>query len=118
MITVSQLRERLLNLLDSNGPGALDDFDNWFAGASWDMHQDSDLIAQNFAAAVELRLAEYDSGGLTEEGLRKELANLARTYSLHLSLEPATVISGSSSSFSSQAWAFSTSGRSLVTAAG
>lgn len=114
MITVSRIRERLLNLLDPDSPESLDDFDNWFAAASWDMHQSSDLIAQKFAAAIELRLAEFDSGDLSEENLRKELASLVRIYSLHLSSEPVTAISGSSSSFSSQVWAFSAAGRSLV----
>ena len=112
MLTVSQIRENLLTLLASNDPEALDAFDDWFASASWNMHQNADL----FASAIELRLAEYDSDKLDEAELRRHLSELVRFYSLYLSSEPATIVTGSSSAFSPQQWAISPAGRKPVTA--
>ena len=108
MLTVSQIRENLLTLLASNDPEALDAFDDWFASASWNMHQ--------IASAIELRLAEYDSDKLDEAELRRHLSELVRFYSLYLSSEPATIVTGSSSAFSPQQWAISPAGRKPVTA--
>lgn len=119
MITVDQIRQHLLNLLDSNDTESkttLDEFDDWFAGASWNMHQGSDLIARKFAAAIELRLAEYDSGHLDEVELRRELVQLLKDYSVNFSLEPVTVVNSSNSTFSSRPWAFASVGSPLVTA--
>jgi hypothetical protein len=116
MLTVSQIRENLLTLLASNDPEALDAFDDWFASASWNMHQNADLVAQKFASAIELRLAEYDSDKLDEAELRRHLSELVRFYSLYLSSEPATIVTGSSSAFSPQQWAISPAGRKPVTA--
>ena len=117
MITVNQIRQHLIDLLDSGSEAALDEFDEWFARASWNMHQDSDLVASEFVGAIELRLAEFDSGHLDDSEVRKELSSLLKHYSVNISLEPVTVRSGSSSSFSSpQAWALSTSGMSPLMA--
>ena len=115
MITVEQIREHLLNLL-AKPAGSLDDFDEWFAQASWNMHQDSDLMAQKFASAIELRLAEYESQSLSQDQLREELTKLLREYSVKLSMQPVTVIAGTSSSFSCPEWPFVSFGRPLVKA--
>jgi len=117
MITVSQIREHLLNLLDSSSPAdALDAFDEWFAKASWNMHQNSDLLAQKFASGIELRLAEYESQNLSQDQLLKELKKLLRENSVQMSMEPVTIVSGTSSSFSSREWPFVSFGSPLVKA--
>lgn len=117
MITVAQIREQLLNLLDSKSANALDEFDEWFAGASWNMHKNADLPTQRFAAEVELKMAEFESGAFDEPSLRRQISELVRLYSLQLSSNPVMIVSGSSSSFTStQQWAISPVGRKLVTA--
>jgi hypothetical protein len=120
MITVSQIREHLLNFLAASAVeqrrSALDEFEEWFSRASWNMHQNSDLLAQRFAAAIELRLAEYDAEQLSEDELRSQIRDLVREFSLHISEQPVIVTSSSSIDFNFQVWAFSASGRKLVTA--
>lgn len=120
MISVAQIREHLLNLLDTGdqekGLPSLDDFEDWLTQASWNMHQTSDVLAQRFVGAIELRLAEYDSGHFDEAELRKELKDLVVEYSLRISESPITVTSSSSANFSSQVWAFSFFDKRPVTA--
>lgn len=83
---------------------SLDEFDQWFAEQSWNIHRSSDLMAQRLAYAVELRLAEYDSGHLPEKDLRDELLELVRVHSLNISLQVVSAVSGTSTVFSSQPW--------------
>ena len=40
------------------------------------MHQDSDHAAQRLVGAIELRLAEYSDGHLTDDALERELNGL------------------------------------------
>jgi len=117
MITVSQIRERLLDLLASDDPKALDEFDNWFAGASWNMHQDSAPSAQKFASEIELQLAAYDEGRVAEKDLRKSLSNLCQEYSLRLSSpEEIVAVRSSSTYFTQPAWVTSPADRSPAAA--
>lgn len=71
MTSEIQLREQLFRLL--KGEVSLDEFEDRFAQESWNIHKGSDLGAQRLAYAVELRLAEHDSGHLPENELRREL---------------------------------------------
>ena len=80
MVSVSQIREHLSKLLASADLEALDTFDDWFAGATWNMHQDSGQQPQKFAAAIERRLAEYDSGNVSVAQLRQQLSDLLLDY--------------------------------------
>jgi hypothetical protein len=49
---------------------SVDEFDEWFGAASWNMHKDSSIEAQKMAGRVELLLAEFDQGHLSEGELR------------------------------------------------
>lgn len=51
----------------------LNEFEDWLVVQSWNMHRDSDAAARRLAGAIELRLAEYSDGHLTDEGLEREL---------------------------------------------
>ncbi len=104
MLSHIQLRDELIRLLDNEI--SLDQFDQWFAQESWNIHRSLDALAQRLAYAVELRLAEYDSGHLPEENLRRELLSLMRAFSLNLMIGKNLPISGSSSNFIEQTWAF------------
>jgi hypothetical protein len=74
MIAESQIREKLGRYL--RGEWALEQFEDWIAQSSWNMHKDSDELAQKLASAIELRLAEHSSGHLDECALRDELRQL------------------------------------------
>ncbi len=77
MFSEIQLREELARYL--NGKLSLDDFEDWFARESWNVHKSNDLGAQRMAYAVELRLSEHSNGHLPEDELRNELDQLLRS---------------------------------------
>lgn len=54
----------------------MDDLEDWLASASWNMHKHVAADVQKFVGAIELRLAEFSSGHLDDEGLRDELQML------------------------------------------
>lgn len=116
MITVTQIREHLVDLLASNEAEALDDFDDWLTDASWNMHLHSDHQAQRIVSAIELRLAEFDSGRIGKEQLREQLKRVLRDCSIGISADPIVVFSGSSVDFKHQVWAFSSAGMLPATA--
>ncbi|SRR6266496_1126782 len=74
MIEENEIRAKLLSLSD------LDEFEDWIAEQSWNMHRDSDPSAQRLVGKIELALAEFRDGIISEPLLRQQLKNLARTY--------------------------------------
>jgi hypothetical protein len=78
MIVESHIRFWLARLIA--GEASVDTFEDWFVAQSWNMHLDSEPSAQKLVAAVELRLAEYSSGHLSEAGLMEELRPFASIY--------------------------------------
>lgn len=81
----AELREQVANYLLGESP--LDSFDDWFTGASWNIHRDSDPATRRLAYAIELRLAEHSSGHLTDAQLADELLRLLGRYSATVSLD-------------------------------
>src|SRR5579871_6566541 len=75
MISESQIREKIGRYLRRDL--SLDQFEDWIAQHSWNMHKDSSDSAQKLASAIELRLAEHSSGHLSESELRDELRGFA-----------------------------------------
>lgn len=75
MITENSIREKLGRFLRKDI--SLDQFEDWLAQSSWNMHMDSSEEAQKLASAIELRLAEHSSGHLDEKPLRDELRKFA-----------------------------------------
>jgi hypothetical protein len=71
MISEPQIREKLGRFL--RGDLSLERFEDWLSQKSWNMHKDSSEAAQKLAAALELRLAEYSAGHLSDLTLRDEL---------------------------------------------
>ena len=74
MIQENDIRAKLLEIPD------LDEFEDWLVQHSWDMQRDSDHASQQLVGKIELALAEYSNGHLSESELRQHLKNLARTY--------------------------------------
>ncbi|MGB8989947.1 MAG: hypothetical protein WCC37_25345 [Candidatus Sulfotelmatobacter sp.] len=75
MIAENQIREKLGRYLRQEL--SLDQFEDWIAQQSWNMHKDSSESAQKLASAIELRLAEHSNGHLDEPILREELRQFA-----------------------------------------
>ena len=75
MIAESQIREKLVRYLRRDS--SLEQFEDWIAQQSWNMHKDSSEAAQKLASAIELRLAEHSAGHLNEPALREELRQFA-----------------------------------------
>ena len=108
MITVAQIRERLIDLLASKEDSSLDDFDEWLAGASWNMHQDSDLEAQWFAAEIELALAENESN---IDLLRRRLKDILHSQPVTVNRATVKISTGSSTTSQHQEWPFAFVGK-------
>jgi hypothetical protein len=100
MVTVFQIRERLLDFLAAfDEANALNSFEEWLATSTWNMHQDSEISAQKMASDIGLYLAEFDSGQIDKSGFKSELVDLLSAVSIGLSFEP-VVSQGTSSVFS------------------
>jgi hypothetical protein len=82
VIAESHIREKLIRFLSNDI--SLDLFEDWLVQQSWNMHKDSNEAALRLASAIELRLAEYSSGHLSECGLRDELRPFVTNYSLSM----------------------------------
>jgi hypothetical protein len=93
MIAEHQIRQWLARFL--HGEVSLDQFEDWFVQRSWNMHRDSDDASQKLASAIELRLAEYSSGHLSDEQLHNELLPFVTNYSatVHFGSDAQDVIS-------------------------
>ncbi len=103
MIDEAQLRLHLIKLIE--GKLTLDEFEDQFVSASWNMHQDSSTSATALASAVELRLAEHSSGHLSESELRKELSGLVSGSIINLASDiTGTIKSDSSTQFIDWVW--------------
>jgi len=116
MLAHLDLRNQLIRFL-SDGL-SLDDFEDWFVQNSWNVHKVPDLVLQRLVYAVELRLAEMSEGHLSEQEFRRDLSELVKVYSMNMSQEPSSVITGNCGSFSFQQWAVPSFGMQLAGAFG
>ena len=74
MIQENEIRAKLLSI------ASLDELEDWLASHSWNMHLDSSLSAQKLVGKIELALAEFYDGHISEPLLRQRLKSLASTY--------------------------------------
>ncbi|MGH7907063.1 MAG: hypothetical protein ACREP6_10580 [Candidatus Binataceae bacterium] len=74
MITEAQIQEQLFNYLTRQI--TLNEFEDWLAVQSWNMHRDSGDAAQRIVGAIELRFAEYSNNHLTDDAIERELKGL------------------------------------------
>ncbi len=114
MLAYAELRNELVRLAAEEV--SLDSFEDWFVQHSWNMHKDSDLLAQRLAYAIELLLAEHDNGQLSERDFRKELVHLSHQYLSQQYLVAGEIQSGTANTFTFNQWSVPSSGKSLLVA--
>lgn len=71
MLEVNDIRKNLANYLAKKI--SLSEFEDWFVQNSWDSQKAGNLELRELVHTIELRLSEFSSGHLTEQGLYKEL---------------------------------------------
>jgi hypothetical protein len=76
------------------GEQGLDQFEKWLVGRTWNIHKSGEVESQVLAYEIELCLAEYHVGALSEQELRLELQHIANTFTD--SNQESSVISASS----------------------
>jgi hypothetical protein len=122
MIDASQIREHLVDLLASNEnqEAAVSLFEDWLIEASWNMHLNSDVQAQQLAGEIQLYLAEMDAEGLGYDWLWRKLKAVLSAHSLSFSIsrEQIHIATRSSTVFSPQQWVFSPAGSQRAVACG
>jgi hypothetical protein len=104
MVKENEIRHRLADALAS---GRMDDFEDWFVGESWNVHQFGNVELEKFVYGLELRFAEYSSGHLDGAALREELRGYLGAGSINIGVPPPTVLVRSGSSLTtsvSQDW--------------
>lgn len=97
MINESAIMEQLSRYLGNQI--SRDEFEDWFVQASWNAHRESDLVSFKLVSAIELKLAEYSSGHLSEPDLREELRTLTQLQFVYFSFPQGTgqpVLTGAS----------------------
>lgn len=78
-----EIREWLAQYL--TGKITLQQFEERFVPASWDVNKLNNQLASELVGEIELRLAEYSNGHLTVEGLRKRLTLLLQDFPVEIS---------------------------------
>ena len=77
-----QIQHWLRSYLDNNF--SLEEFQDWFVAASWNVSKSGNWLATRLTYAIELKLAEYTSGHWSESDLHLRLEEvLAEPETLH-----------------------------------
>ncbi|MBX3278529.1 MAG: hypothetical protein KF868_11060 [Acidobacteria bacterium] len=71
-----EIRQHLIDYLTEKV--TIQEFQEWFVPATWDIDQTDNQSAKDLANDIELALAEFTSGHLDEEELHRELLPLAQ----------------------------------------
>lgn len=88
----NQIRDHLVQYLA--GEATLEEFERWFVPATWDVER-VEPAATGIVYAIQLALAEYGRGHLTEASLRRHLKDLAETADLGTPRSQTTASGGS-----------------------
>lgn len=82
-MSANEIREQLASYLASEI--SVEEFEDWIAQRTWNIHQQPDEDCKKLAFAIEARLAEYSGGHIDESKLRQELAPLVTSSARVLS---------------------------------
>ncbi len=86
----NEIRDRLASYLANEIP--VEEFEDWVAQNTWNIHRAGDQNAERLAYAIEAKLAEFSGSHIEESSLRAELAPLATHYIPELAVEWASII--------------------------
>jgi len=75
-VLAQDIRSRLSRYV--SGESSLEQFEDWFLPAAWNLTPDPDGEAYDLASELWLRLAEYDNGDWSEEELRRFFRKLTK----------------------------------------
>jgi hypothetical protein len=78
----NEIREKLVIYLVEEI--SLEDFEDWFVSASWNVSQSKNQAAINMVYEIELRLAEYSDGFRSEDELKNYLRPLVTDYKVEI----------------------------------
>jgi hypothetical protein len=82
-MSANEIRDRLANYLAKNV--SVEDFEDWIAQNTWNIHQSGDEQAEKLAYSIESRLAEYSGSHIDENTLRRELSPMVTAYTPQVS---------------------------------
>lgn len=82
----NEIRERLASYLA--GEISLEDFEDWFVSASWNVSQSKNQAAINMVYEIELWLSEYSDGFRSKDELRNLLRPFVEKYNVNIDLIP------------------------------
>jgi hypothetical protein len=80
----NDIRENLASYL--LGKISLEDFEDWFVSASWNVDKSGNQIAINMVYEIELWLSEYSDGFRNENELKMLLRPLVENYEIQLDI--------------------------------
>lgn len=87
----NEIRDKLASYL--LGEVSLDDFEDWFVSASWNVNQSKNQAAINMVYETELYLSEFSDAFRSED----ELKNLLRSIVENVNMAPISLQKGSNS---------------------
>jgi hypothetical protein len=71
---IEKIKQHLTRYLSDES--SLDQFEDWFLPATWNLKPDEGRLAYELAGQVSLAIAEHDNGHITLEELRDRFAAL------------------------------------------
>ena len=77
MLNAEEIRKRLASYISRET--SLDEFEDWFVSSSWNVAQTSPPDAQKLVFEIESRLSEYSGNHISEDALRRALAQLIQS---------------------------------------
>jgi hypothetical protein len=90
VMSENEIRNQLASYLASDIP--VEEFEDWIAQRTWNIHQSGDRTAEQLAYAIEAKLAEFSGGHIEETSLRRDLSPLVTDYTPELTVEWASIV--------------------------
>ena len=107
-MSANEIRERLASYLANEIP--VEDFEDFVAQRTWNIHQSGEEHAKSLAYAIEAKLGEYSGGHINEQTLRNELSPFVTDYTPELMVSWASIVHAPESSNLMTEFQFAVSG--------
>lgn len=83
MISKNEVRDAVQHFLARES--RLDQFEEWLAERSWNMHRDSEPDVQKLIGRIQILLAEHGYDNMSEAALRRQLLGLVSDHVISMS---------------------------------